>query len=75
MAERVGRLEEWTEGHERRCEDRLTGIKTELGDLKSDRRWVRGLIVAVCAWALSQVYDNLAHRREAPPPAAVAIAH
>lgn len=65
MAERVGRLEEWTEGHENRCEERLLGIGREIRDLKDgvkgDQKWTRALIVAICAWALSQVYDNIAH--------------
>lgn len=65
MEARLSRVEEWTEGHEARCEERLGGIGREIRDLKDGVKagqkqiWV--LIIALCGWALSQVYDNLAH--------------
>lgn len=58
VGERVASLEEWTEGHEARCEERVNDIKDSVKALQK-QNWV--LILAVAGWALSQLYDTLAH--------------
>lgn len=69
MGERVVRLEEWTEGHEKRCEERQTTMGREIRELKigvgglTKGAWA--VVLALLGWALVQIYSNIEHR-EAP---------
>jgi hypothetical protein len=75
MDSRVARLEEWTEGHEKRCEDRYNGIHATVGEVKGVltgwRKAVWALVAAIIGFLVVQAYNDL---RERPPaPSAVVI--
>lgn len=67
QGERLATVEEWAEGHEKRCEERLKnihtaidGVKGEVTDMRGTLRWLRNSIwaavFALLAWAGAQMY-------------------
>lgn len=76
MAERIARLEEWTSGHEQRCEARQGAMATSIKELKDTAKtagkalWA--CLLAVLGFLAMQVYDHLAHPTPLAAPAAVA---
>ena len=60
MTERLAQVEEWTRGHERRCEERLEAIHGAIAELKGSLAWQRNalwaVVVALLAWALAQLW-------------------
>jgi hypothetical protein len=58
--ERLAKIEEWAQGHERRCEERLDTIHAAIGELKGAVKWQRnalwGLVIALLAWAMAQLW-------------------
>ena len=68
LESRMARVEEWSEGHEQRCEDRYKGIHDTVSDLKGTiKDWQKalwGIVIAILGWTATQVYENL----KAPPP-------
>jgi hypothetical protein len=63
MAVKIAKLEEWVEGHEKRCEDRLTTINDAIADVKTTMqrggRAVWAVAIALLAWGAAQIYDGL----------------
>lgn len=80
MEARLARVEEWSRGHEERCEDRQRSMGREIGELKVSlgglTKGAWGVALGLCAWALVQLYGKLdAQAQAAPaPPAAYANA-
>lgn len=81
LGERVAKLEEWANGHEDRCEERLGFIKVSLDRLFD---WMKALIAAIAAlligllgWTIVQLYqlEPLRVTVTATPPAAMSVAH
>lgn len=74
MAERLAKVEEWVEGHEARCEDRLNNLLGGMADLKDSQKTMRNaawaVVISVLGFAGAQLYNGL----KPPPPAAVAVA-
>jgi hypothetical protein len=63
LESRVARVEEWSEGHEERCEDRYQRIHETVGEIKSS-------IKAMLGWGALQIYQDLkedAQPQYAPP--------
>lgn len=52
-SERVAKVEQRLTDHESRCEERLGEIKKAIGGLQN-RSWA--LVIAVLAWAVSQLW-------------------
>lgn len=76
MGERMVAVEQWQDDHEERCAERqvsigreIKGLKTDVGKL-TNGAW--GMVIALLAWALVQLYAKLDHPAPAPPAAAAA---
>lgn len=65
------------EAHEDLCAERYGNIHAAITELKADSKQGRnalyGLVVALLAWAASQVYNDLKARPPAAPAAVVAV--
>ena len=75
QGERLAKVEEWTEGHEKRCEERLAAIHEAIGEVKGSVTWLRNALWAVAlgllAWTGTQLY---AAKFAQEQPAAIAVA-
>lgn len=65
--ERIARVEGWVVDHDKLCAERY-------GDLKSDMAWlirgVFGILLAICAWCVIQVWNG---RNTTPAPTPVTV--
>lgn len=69
MGERMAAVETWQSQHEQRCEERQVSMGREIGRLTKGA-W--GLVFALLAWSLGQLYANATHPQVAPTPALAA---
>lgn len=85
MAERLARVEEWIEGHEQRCEDRMASIGLQIVDVKTGQSKTNdslgalnkaawGVVIALVTWMAVQIYDGLKPHSPAAPVTIVAPA-
>lgn len=76
MAERMARVEVWQSSHERRCEDRYSGIQTSMNEVKEViGGWKKAMwagAVALIVWGAAQIYSDLKNPGHVPVAAAIA---
>jgi hypothetical protein len=62
MGETVAEHGAWIKGHEKRCEERYSVIQNNIGEIRSDLKTARNLLVSlligVVGWLLVQIYNG-----------------
>jgi hypothetical protein len=61
QGERIAAVEQWQSDHEKRCEERLSEIKTKISRLEV-ASW--SIVVGLLAWAMAQVWSGAEARIE-----------